>query len=680
MKKIKKKYHVFVQARFLSKRLRGKVLLKIKKKTILEIILRRLMKSKILKKENLIVLSSTNPSDLHIEKICRKMNIKIFRGPEQNVLKRFYFAAKKFDSENIVRVTGDCPLVDYKLLDRMIEKFDQVNCDYLSNITPPTFPDGLDIEIFNRKSLNRSYKKCLSVQMQEHVTQYIKKNKNFKKINFENKKDFSFLRLTLDEARDFKVICNIFDNFKNIYFDYNDVIQLYKKKKEIFHENMHIERNEGMKMNSGTKLWKKAETFIPGGSMLFSKNPNLFLPNSWPTYFSKTRKLNVWDLDKKKYSDMSLMGVGTNILGYSNPVVDRSVRKVINMGNMSTLNSYEEVELAEKLISDHPWSHKVRFTRSGGEAAAVAVRIARATTGRDKIAICGYHGWHDWYLAANLDRPNTLNNHLMKNLKISGTPKILKNLTYSFEYNNLNQIKKILKNNKLAAIVMEVARDNLPQNHFLKKIKNLAKKNGAILIFDECTSGFRETFGGLHLKYNVNPDMCILGKALGNGYAINAVLGTDDSMFGFKKTFISSTFWTERIGFAAGIATLDEMKKLQSWKIITALGKKIKKNWAKIAKRNNLKIKIYGLDALPKFDFEDLNKLYFKTFLTQEFLKNNILATNTIYLSISHENDNLLNKYYSILDEVFSKIDRSRGNIKCLLEGPVCYSGLRNTK
>ena len=222
---------------------------------------------------------------------------------------------------------------------------------------------------------------------------------------------------------------------------------------------------------------EKSRNFDTWWLNAFSKNPNLFLPNLWPTYFSKTNKINLWDLDKNKYLDMSLMGVGTNILGYSNPVVDKSVMNVINKGNMSTLNSYEEVNLAEKLISIHPWSHKVRFARTGGEAAAIAVRIARATTGREKIAVCGYHGWHDWYLAANLEKPNMLNNHLMKNLNISGTPKKLKNLTYSFEYNNFKQIEQIFKKNKLAAVIMEVERDNLPKDNFLIKIKKLAKKN-----------------------------------------------------------------------------------------------------------------------------------------------------------------------------------------------------------
>ncbi len=284
-------------------------------------------------------------------------------------------------------------------------------------------------------------------------------------------------------------------------------------------------------MNKGQKLWNYSKKIIPGGNSLFSKRPELTLPKAWPTYYKKSKGAHVWDLDNNKYLDM-MFYVGTNTLGYNNLELEKKIIKTIQLGNMTSLNCPEEPLLAKELISLHPWADMARFFRSGGEANAAAIRIARAAANRDKIAICGYHGWHDWYLAANLNHPNTLNNHLMKNLKISGTPKILKNLTYSFEYNNLNQIEKILKNNKLAAIVMEVARDNLPQNHFLMKIKNLAKKNGAILIFDECTSGFRETFGGLHLKYNVNPDMCILGKALGNGYAINAVLGTDDSMFG----------------------------------------------------------------------------------------------------------------------------------------------------
>ena len=157
-------------------------------------------------------------------------------------------------------------------------------------------------------------------------------------------------------------------------------------------------------MRIGQKLYEKAKTLIPGGTMLLSKRPEMFLPHHWPSYFSKAKGCEVWDLDGNKYLDMSIMGIGTNTLGYGNEEVDNAVRSVIDKGNMSTLNCPEEVWLAEKLIEINPWADMVRFARTGGEANAIAIRIARAATGKDKVAICGYHGWHDWYLSANLNK------------------------------------------------------------------------------------------------------------------------------------------------------------------------------------------------------------------------------------------------------------------------------------
>ena len=218
------------------------------------------------------------------------------------------------------------------------------------------------------------------------------------------------------------------------------------------------------------------------------------------------------------------MGVGTNILGYSHPRVEKKVIKTVQLGSMTSFNSKEEIYLAEKLVDMHKWSEMARFTRSGGEANAVAIRIARAASGKDKIAVCGYHGWHDWYLLA-INRPNNLNNHLMKNVPITGVPNALKNTVFTFDYNDFNALKNIVSKHKIGVIKMEVKRNEEPKNDFLKKVRNLANKKKIVLIFDECTSGFRETFGGLHKKYNVNPDLAIFGKALGNGYAINAIIG-----------------------------------------------------------------------------------------------------------------------------------------------------------
>ncbi len=672
------KVYAFVQARFNSSRFKGKILKKIKGKTLLEILIKRLKKASNI--DEIVILTTKNKEDKKIIYICKKLNVSYFCGPENDVLERYYLAAKKFKAKNILRITSDCPLIDASVVDKIISKYKKSNYNYISNIISPTYPDGLDVEIFDFKSLEFSNKNAIEPLQREHVTKFILDNDKFQKYNVKFSKDYSSLRLTIDEYDDLILLKKIFSKFKNIYFSLIDILELYNENKKIFLINNHIKRNEGMQLNKGQKLWKKAKTIIPGGSMLFSKNPDLYLPKYWPAYFSKTNGCNVWDLENKKFIDLALMGIGTNILGYSNKSVDKKVLETIKLGNMSTLNCKEEVELAEKLVEMHPWSKMVRFARTGGEASSIAVRIARVVSSREKVAICGYHGWHDWYLSSNLNNRSSLDKHLMTDLSISGLPKNMKNLTFSFEYNNFEQLKKISNNHKLAAIVMEVSRNEKPKNNFLKKIRDLANKKNIVLIFDECTSGFRESFGGLHLKYKVNPDICILGKTLGNGYAVNAVVGREEVMKGFNKTFISSTFWTERIGSSAGIATLKEMEKIKSWKIISKLGKNIKKNWKKISSRNDLKLNIYGLDPLPKFDFMSENNLLYKTFISQEFLKKNILASNTIYLSISHDKKKIIQEYYSTLDQLFNKIKQYGPDIKYLLDGPVCINGLRDSK
>ena len=178
------------------------------------------------------------------------------------------------------------------------------------------------------------------------------------------------------------------------------------------------------------KIWKRALKVIPTGNMLLSKNPNRFLPNRWPTYYKKAKDCYIWGVDGIKYMDVSTMGFGTNILGYSNSKVDKVVHNSIDKGNMSTLNAPEEVYLAEKLIEIHPWFEMVKFARTGGEANSIAIRIARASSGKDGVAICGYHGWHDWYLSSNIQNKKNLDTHLIKKLQTDGVPKSLKNISF----------------------------------------------------------------------------------------------------------------------------------------------------------------------------------------------------------------------------------------------------------
>ena len=339
---------------------------------------------------------------------------------------------------------------------------------------------------------------------------------------------------------------------------------------------------------TGQELWKKAKRIIPGGNMLLSKRAEMFLPDQWPAYYSKAKGCKVWDMDGKEYIDMSIMGIGTNILGYSHPDVDAAVMDVVKSGNMSTFNAPEEVYLAEKLIEMHPWADMVRFSRSGGEANAIAIRIARAASGKDKVAICGYHGWHDWYLSANLGNEQKLDGHLMPGLDPKGVPRDLKGTVLPFSYNNFAELEDLVKSHEIGVIKMEVIRNEDPKDGFLEKVRELATKNGIVLLFDECTSGFRQSYGGIHKIYGIEPDMAVFGKALGNGYAVTAVIGRSEIMECAQSTFISSTFWTERIGSVAALKTLEVMKQDESWEKITKNGKAISVRWAKLGEKYNL--------------------------------------------------------------------------------------------
>ena len=431
-------------------------------------------------------------------------------------------------------------------------------------------------------------------------------------------------------------------------------------------------------MGKGQKLYSKAKQIVAGGNMLLSKRPEMFLPEQWPSYFSKSKGCEVWDLDGNKYID-TLMMPGTNSLGYNYEEIDEAVKDTINSGNMSTLNAPEEVELTERLVELHPWADMARFARSGGEANSVAIRLARAASGKDNVAFCGYHGWHDWYLASNLSDTKGLDGHLLPGLNPHGVPKNLKDSVHPFEYNNFDKLEELVKTKNIGVIKMEVYRNKEPENNFLHRVRKLANQHNIVLVFDECTSGFRKNYGGLHKLYDVEPDVAMFGKALGNGYAVTAVLGKREVMQAAEKSFISSTFWTERIGPAAALKTIEIMERIKSWEIISETGRLVKKTWKEIALSNDIEIEISGIDPLCSFSFNYENSLAFKTFLTQEMLKKGYLASNLMYVSISHTAE-VLDKYFMELEQVFKKIRKiikEERDIEQFLEGPICHSGFK---
>jgi len=429
----------------------------------------------------------------------------------------------------------------------------------------------------------------------------------------------------------------------------------------------------------GQELWVKAKTLIPTGNQLLSKRIERYLPENWPSYYKKAKGCKVWDLNSNKYYDFAQMGVGSCVLGYANYYVNKSVKKAISDGSMATLNSYEEVELAEKLVSLHPWADMARFSRTGGEACSIAVRIARAASGKDKVAFCGYHGWHDWYISSNIEDSKNLNSQLLTGLKPNGVPKELKGNTLPFIYNDIDSLKNIIDNNKdIGVIIMEPQRTQKMSIKFLKEVREMATKIGAILIFDEVTSGFRINNGGIHLNTGVDPDMAVFGKALGNGFPISAIIGKKEIMEAAQTSFISSTFWTERIGFTAALKTLEIIEKKKIYNNLIDYGNQVTDAWEKSAIKNNINIKVTGIPPLRYFAFVNDNPEETQTYYTQEMLKKGFLAGSSVYATNAYSN-RIIRKYKESMMYVFDKINyyNSKGNLIDKLEGPVIEKGFK---
>lgn len=666
-----------VQARMGSTRLPNKVMKSIGGIPMIELLLTRLSQAKEL--TQVVIATSMDERNQVLVDHVRKLGYACEQGSENDVLDRYLQTARTHGADIVVRITGDCPLVDPELVDAMIERFKTADLDYLSNNNPPTYPDGLDIEVFNLAALVRAARETDKPYDHEHVTPYLREPGLFNIATFENDEDLSACRWTVDEPADFSVIEKIFEHFHpRTDFGWREVLELEKKRQDIFSINKSITRNEGAVMGTGQKLWRRAKQVIPGGNMLLSKRAEMFLPEQWPAYFSKAKGCKVWDLDGNEYTDMCIMGIGTNSLGYGHPEVDAAVQKTVVDGNMSTFNCPEEVYLAERLVELHPWADMVRFARTGGEANAIAIRIARAASGKDKVAICGYHGWHDWYLSANLGDDKNLAGHLLPGLEPNGVPQNLRGTVFPFTYNNFEELEALVNEHDIGVIKMEVMRNHGPKDDFLHKVRKLATERGIVLIFDECTSGFRQTFGGLHKLYGVEPDMAMFGKALGNGYGITATIGKRAVMEAAQTTFISSTFWTERIGPTAGLKTLAVMESLNSWDVITRTGLEVTAGWNTLATKHGLSITTNGLPALTGFLFNSDNALAYKTLLTQEMLAKGYLAGTNFYACTEHTPD-IVKTFLDELDPIFGLIkecEEGRDVMK-LLKGPVCHSGFK---
>ena len=428
-----------------------------------------------------------------------------------------------------------------------------------------------------------------------------------------------------------------------------------------------------MSIEKSLALQARAAKIIPGMNQLRSKRPDMFSRGVWPAYGAEAQGSHVCDLDGNEYIDFSLGGIGATVLGCADPDVDNVIHNVIATGSASSFNPPEEVYLAEKLVSLHPWAEMVRFARSGGEAMAMAVRIIRAATGKSKVVFCGYHGWMDWYIAANLGGTDALGGHLIGGLSTAGVPKERKGTSLPFRFNDIESFRKAIAEagDDLAGVVMEPKRNFDPEPEFMEEVHSTVKRLGVPLVIDEISAGFRISIGGSHKVFGWQPDVAVFAKALGNGYPISAVIGKGKFMQAAQESFISSTNWTERIGPAAGLAVIDKYERCNVHEHLCAIGDRIQSGWIRLEEKHHLGIHISGLLPMLHFTFGE-DPLVNRAFFTQEMLKRGFMAGMTAYAMYAHTFDEV-DAYIEAVDEVWGEI--ARGGVADRLEGKPAVSG-----
>ncbi len=441
--------------------------------------------------------------------------------------------------------------------------------------------------------------------------------------------------------------------------------------------------NSQRSIKRSQKLYRRAKELIPGGTQLLGKRPEMFAPDQWPAYYRSAQGCEIVDLDGNSYLDMSTTGIGACLLGYADPDITAAVMQRVEKGSMSSLNSPDEVELAEMLIELHPWAQQVRYQRTGGEAMAVAVRIARAATGRNIVAFCGYHGWHDWYLAANRTSDGTvdqLRDHLLPGLSPAGVPISLAGTALPFTYNKLDELSAIVRKygDNLAAVVMEPTRTVEPEPGFLEGVREKCDRAGAMLIVDEITAGWRLALGGVHLRYHLAPDIAVFAKALGNGHPMAAVVGRTQAMQGAHNSFISSTYWTEAVGPAAALATLRKFRQLDVPSHLYHIGTLLREGLQTISQQHGVPLKIIGPPAMTSLAIDHPDNVALITLLTVRMLDYGILAGAAFYPSYAHQ-EHHVDRYLTAANVIFAELAEAihGGDAEKRIGGPVKHVGFK---
>jgi glutamate-1-semialdehyde aminotransferase/spore coat polysaccharide biosynthesis protein SpsF (cytidylyltransferase family)/predicted dehydrogenase len=634
-----------IQARMGSSRLPGKSLAEIEKRPMLWHVVQRVKRATLV--DRVVVATTTAPADDAIEKMCRENDVPCYRGSEDDVLDRYYGAAQAEKASQVVRITADCPLIDPEVIDRVVSRFQCGDLDYASNAMVRTYPDGLDTEICSFSALEKAWHEAGKPSEREHVTPYLRAGK-FRTANVENTSEFSHLhcRWTVDEQEDLEFVRGVYRAFRDRdSFLMEDILQLLRDQPHLEKLNSEIVSNRGYYKSlfedasgaaaprrpiENSQAWlQRASKVIPGSAQTFSKGANQHVRGVAPMFLARGKGCRVWDVDGNEYIDY-IQGLLPNILGYANEEVNAAVAKQLAQGHSFSLPHPLEVELAERLTRLIPCAEMVRFGKNGSDATAGAVRAARAFTGRERIACCGYHGWQDWYIGSTT--------------RNAGVPQAVRALTHPFVYNDLGSLQKLLTEHKgqFAAVIMEPVNFWPPADGFLEGVKKLAHEHGALLIFDEICSGFHFGLGGAQKKFGVTPDLACFGKAMGNGFPISCIVGRADVMKIFEEIFFSFTFGGEVASMAAAMKVLDILETTDTWSRMNASGRVLQEGLNVLAKEAGLEARVKCIGnpcwSLVKFlDADEKDSLLLRSLFTQECVKRGVLLLATHNMTTAHD-------------------------------------------
>jgi glutamate-1-semialdehyde aminotransferase/spore coat polysaccharide biosynthesis protein SpsF (cytidylyltransferase family) len=669
-----------VQARMGASRLPGKVLLDIEGEPMLARVVARVRAAKAV--NEVVVATSDQPADDAVADLCKSRDIAFARGSETDVLDRFFRAAEAYAATVVVRITGDCPLVDPAVIDKVIKAYRTQPVDYATNVLRYTYPDGLDVEVMSFDALRRAHADATDPVEREHVTPYIRTSGKFRVAGVEHDVDLSQkqYRWTVDDEADLAFVRAVYARLagqRGPTFGLDDVLGLLEREPSLLESASKAARNEGYYLSIAkapaiapqerkldqSKAWlARAAKVIPSCSQTFSKGPTQFPQGSAPAFLSRGKGSHVWDVDGNEYIDF-INGLGPIILGYDVPEVSEAAIQTTRDGASFSMPHPLEVELAEVLCELIPCAEMVRYGKNGSDVTAGAVRVARAFTGRDKVACCGYHGWQDWFIGTTT--------------RNAGVPKATQELTKTFGYNDLPSLERVFADNagEIACVIMEPIGIVDPEPGFLEGVKALCEKNGALLVFDEVVTGFRVALGGAQAHYGVTPDMGCFGKAMGNGFPVAAVVGRRDVMKVFDDVFFSFTFGGDVVGLAASLATIKVMRERPVIEHLWAQGERLKDGYNVLAKHFGVDKYTQCIGLAPRTvctfaDAPGADGLLVRSIVQQEMLRRGVLflvGHNICYAHSEEDIEHTLRAHRAALETLAKALDSK--DARSFLEG-----------